>query len=140
MTTDQQYQERINDLEEALDLAINTLGINGLEDTAVMLEKVLNEGMAGKASLTPYGYCPICGAKGYLRERRPKGNDRCYKGHTYPSADSLKEHPKPVDLSEMVTRKELVEVLEVIHASMTGSLRVNLGSKMVKLKEKIHGA
>jgi hypothetical protein len=37
----------------------------------------------------PYGYCPICGAPGISRERRPGGNDNCSKGHTYPSADCI---------------------------------------------------
>jgi len=33
-----------------------------------------------------YGYCPECGTKGVMRERRPNGNDTCANGHTYPSA------------------------------------------------------
>lgn len=33
-----------------------------------------------------YGYCPQCGAKGVMRERRPNGNDKCANGHTYPSS------------------------------------------------------
>lgn len=36
----------------------------------------------------PYGWCPICGAPGKSRERRPNGNDRCEKGHVYPSASA----------------------------------------------------
>jgi hypothetical protein len=35
-----------------------------------------------------YGYCPECGAKGVMRERRPNGNDKCANGHTYPSSIS----------------------------------------------------
>jgi hypothetical protein len=35
--------------------------------------------------LAVYGYCPECGAKGVMRERRLNGNDKCAKGHTYPS-------------------------------------------------------
>ena len=35
-----------------------------------------------------YGYCPECGAKGVMRERRPNGNDKCANGHTYPSSTS----------------------------------------------------
>ena len=35
-----------------------------------------------------YGYCPQCGAKGVMRERRPNGNDKCANGHTYPSSKS----------------------------------------------------
>ena len=35
-----------------------------------------------------YGYCPECGAKGVIRERRPNGDDKCANGHTYPSSTS----------------------------------------------------
>lgn len=38
----------------------------------------------GKRAL--YGYCPRCGARGQMRERRPNGDDRCENGHVYPSA------------------------------------------------------
>jgi len=34
----------------------------------------------------PYGYCPVCGAVGVSRERRPDGDDACANGHKYPSA------------------------------------------------------
>jgi len=33
-----------------------------------------------------YGYCPTCGAKGVMRERRPNGSDKCANGHTYLSS------------------------------------------------------
>lgn len=33
----------------------------------------------------PYGTCPKCGSPGVSRERHPNGNDKCEKGHTYPS-------------------------------------------------------
>lgn len=36
-----------------------------------------------------YGYCPICGAEVISRERRPNGNDRCEKGHTIASVNTL---------------------------------------------------
>ena len=35
-----------------------------------------------------YGLCPICGAPGKFRERRPWGNDICEAGHSYPSAQA----------------------------------------------------
>ncbi len=38
-----------------------------------------------------YGYCPECGGKGVMRERRPNGNDKCTNGHTYPSCKAT--HP-----------------------------------------------
>jgi hypothetical protein len=42
-----------------------------------------------------YGFCPICGAPGSQRERRPNGNDRCAKGHEYPSASAVSEEGLP---------------------------------------------
>jgi ssDNA-binding Zn-finger/Zn-ribbon topoisomerase 1 len=36
-----------------------------------------------------YGKCPKCGANGYMRERRPNGNDTCINYHTYPSKDAV---------------------------------------------------
>lgn len=36
-----------------------------------------------------YGFCPICGEEGVLRERRPDGNDNCKNGHVYPSKSAL---------------------------------------------------
>jgi len=41
-----------------------------------------------------YGYCPECGAKGVMRERRPNGNDKCANGHTYPSSKSTPPQPE----------------------------------------------
>ena len=40
-----------------------------------------------------YGYCPICGGAGVMRERRPNGDDKCTNGHKYPSSDALAEQP-----------------------------------------------
>lgn len=39
-----------------------------------------------------YGHCPRpgCGAAGVTRERRPNGNDRCARGHSYASRDAVK--------------------------------------------------
>ena len=36
-----------------------------------------------------YGRCPQCGSAGYMRERRPFGNDICASGHEYPSASAI---------------------------------------------------
>ena len=38
---------------------------------------------------SPYGKCPTCGARGVFRERRPNGNDKCERGHEYPSASAI---------------------------------------------------
>jgi len=48
-------------------------------------------GSSAPACSAPYGFCPICGANGIIRERRPDGNDRCSAGHTYPSRNSVGE-------------------------------------------------
>ena len=45
--------------------------------------------MENKTEEPLYGYCPVCGAVGEKRERRPGGNDTCANGHTYPSRDAL---------------------------------------------------
>jgi len=55
----------------------------------------------------PYGYCPVCGEKGYLRERRIDGNDQCAKGHTYPSKNALKS--KSEDTVKMTDAEEPIE-------------------------------
>jgi hypothetical protein len=36
-----------------------------------------------------YGFCPLCGSPGFSRERRPDGDDKCSKGHHYPSKNSV---------------------------------------------------
>jgi hypothetical protein len=46
---------------------------------------------------TPYGFCPICGALGKYRERRPNGRDRCINAHIYPSKNATLS---PIVLSE----------------------------------------
>lgn len=42
-----------------------------------------------------YGFCPVCGAKGKTRERRPNGDDTCESGHKYPSSTALQSPPTP---------------------------------------------
>ena len=49
----------------------------------------------------PYGYCPTCGGLGRSRERRPGGNDRCENGHTYPSANAVKNTLLPAPLPSL---------------------------------------
>lgn len=41
----------------------------------------------------PYGWCPVCGEKGVMRERRPDGDVMCRRGHKYPSRDALRNQP-----------------------------------------------
>jgi len=52
-----------------------------------------------------YGYCPQCGAKGVMRERRPNGNDKCANGHTYPSSTSTPPQRTWVGLTDEEVRK-----------------------------------
>jgi len=44
---------------------------------------------------SPYGYCPVCGASGVSRERRPNGFDVCEVGHRYLSSAAKAKPPKP---------------------------------------------
>ncbi len=39
--------------------------------------------------MSAYGFCPQCGAEGVQRERRPNGDDKCAKGHKYPSKSAI---------------------------------------------------
>lgn len=58
---------------------------------------------------SPYGYCPICGAPGASRERRPNGNDTCLRGHTYTSRDS-RNSDGVVSLKQAITEaRETIE-------------------------------
>ncbi len=55
--------------------------------------------------MSTYGYCPICGAIGVARERRPDGNDKCDEGHTYPSRDATAvRHDLPLRLAYEAAR------------------------------------
>jgi hypothetical protein len=49
-----------------------------------------------------YGHCPVCGAKGITRERRPGGNDRCANGHTYKSIHATTPPAQPAPVQEPV--------------------------------------
>lgn len=39
-------------------------------------------------------FCPVCGAREFLRERRPNGDSRCVDGHPYASACAIDEPQK----------------------------------------------
>lgn len=53
-----------------------------------------------------YGLCPICGAPGVTRERRPGGNDTCKAGHCYPSRDARVQRQSPQE-SQAPTRADV---------------------------------
>ncbi len=57
-----------------------TLAEHAMQETQRLGQEIEQEPVA------VYGYCPQCGAKGVMRERRPNGNDKCANGHTYPSS------------------------------------------------------
>ena len=82
--------------------------------------------------LAVYGYCPECGAKGVMRERRPNGNDKCANGHTYPSSTSTPPQRTWVGLTD----EEVSQVFGGdIHAEHSGELRF-IRAIEAKLKEK----
>ena len=74
-----------------------------------------------------YGYCPECGAKGVMRERRPNGNDKCANGHTYPSSASTPPQRTWVGLTE-------AERIEIDHLALSRVQAVQMTE--AKLKEK----
>ena len=46
-------------------------------------------GLVPAVPVAVYGYCPVCGGAGVMRERRPNGDDKCTNGHKYPSSKAL---------------------------------------------------
>ena len=54
------------------------------EQTNIVIKKLVMEDVP-ESEKAPYGHCPMCGAIGVERERRPDGDDTCAKGHVYPS-------------------------------------------------------
>lgn len=63
-----------------------------------------------------YGFCPICGAKGISRERRPNGNDRCGNGHTYLSKEAKSVWGKKMSDSPMTEfERQFPEMALKIH-------------------------
>ena len=74
-----------------------------------------------------YGYCPECGAKGVMRERRPNGNDKCANGHTYPSSTSTPPQRTWVGLTDE-------ERIEIDHLALSRVQAVQMTE--AKLKEK----
>ena len=74
-----------------------------------------------------YGYCPECGAKGVMRERRPNGDDKCANGHTYPSSTSTSPQRTWVGLTDE-------ERIEIDHLALSRVQAVQMTE--AKLKEK----
>jgi hypothetical protein len=74
-----------------------------------------------------YGYCPECGAKGVMRERRPNGNDKCANGHTYPSNTAAPPQRTWVGLTDE-------ERIQIDHLALSRVQAVQMTE--AKLKEK----
>lgn len=78
---------------------------------------------------SPYGNCPICGAPGAMRERRLNGNDRCAKGHEYPSSSAVKltqDPTEPVSPPVPDADSELLDRLELLRANPIQTNHINI--------------
>lgn len=63
-----------------------------------LIEKIADRDRLARVSLDEirrqenhYGYCPKCSSPSISRERRINGNDKCDRGHIYPSDCAMKE-------------------------------------------------
>ena len=74
--------------EERCRLSEQSLPNAPYRDKLTALHNEMLKALAQPEPMAVYGYCPECGAKGVMRERRPNGNDKCANGHTYPSSTS----------------------------------------------------
>ena len=86
-----------------------------------------------------YGYCPECGEKGVMRERRPNGNDKCVKGHTYPSNTATSTQRQRVVFPTMgLTAEEIGDEYVRFEVSKGGFNRFEYAVRAIeaKLKEK----
>lgn len=73
-----------------------------------------------------YGYCPMCGARGRYRERRPNGNTTCEKGHRYPSRDSLDAPPQSTLSDRPLTSATFSDVPWVVPGADGSPVRTQL--------------
>jgi hypothetical protein len=60
------------------------------------------------------GYCPTCGKKSIIRERKQNGNDKCLNGHTYASTKA-KTEPLTYFDSVSVLKEAYLNVRECPH-------------------------
>ena len=61
------------------------------EETYLEIAHLLTKGIDKTLVKSTYGSCPLCGADGIMRERRPDGNDTCTNGHVYPSSKAIED-------------------------------------------------
>jgi len=85
------------------------------------LESIAREALAQpeQEPLAVYGYCPECGEKGVMRERRPNGNDKCANGHTYPSSKATappqrtEQEPVDDDIASIIACRDMLDAQPV---------------------------
>jgi hypothetical protein len=78
---------------------------------------------------SPYGKCPICGANGVQREKRPNGDDMCERGHKYPSKDAV----MPVDASKPLKMYILVKASLPSHKMVSIAHAVLIAHKVFNI-------
>jgi hypothetical protein len=88
--------------QEALirQLQISCLGLDPIDPLRLLVDDVIEALAQTQEPVAVYGYCPECGAKGVMRERRPNGTDKCANGHTYPSNTAAPPQRTWVGLTE----------------------------------------
>ena len=98
MTKDEALKLALEALTHLQPNALTSFYTIGNRDKAI---KAIREALAQPETVSPggglvpavpvavYGYCPVCGGAGVMRERRPNGDDKCTNGHKYPSSKAL---------------------------------------------------
>ena len=85
-------------MKEALRLALEALEMvceHGAILRPIETRDAIKAALEAKdGTVTVYGYCPICNAKGLSRERHPNGSDVCTNGHIYESKYALTAPPQ----------------------------------------------
>lgn len=104
MNQDQQLREALERnvmvMRAAADKVQDATIANGLYAAAELTETALT----ATQQAAPYGYCPICGAKGEMRERRMGGNDTCGNGHNYKSSEAVQQAAPSQGAGELISR------------------------------------
>jgi DnaJ-class molecular chaperone len=85
-------QEVLKQALEALEYIDNVyMSVPKLGHEAITSLRQAIKELESQEPVAVYGYCPECGEKGVMRERRPDGNDKCANGHIYQSCKAT--HP-----------------------------------------------
>ena len=91
MTKDEALKMALEALEAHADIGIKAdKAITAIREALAQPETVSpGGGLVPAVPVAVYGYCPVCGGAGVMRERRPNGDDKCTNGHKYPSSKAL---------------------------------------------------